>query len=251
MKKILALIIIFTLKQSVFSQIENCSECDSQKYSEEDISHLTLLELKILRNEIFARHQYDFKDERLKDYFLNKYNWYKPNNKQGNNIDLNSFEKENISLYSKKEKEKINLKKTIIKELEMFLISLNKNDTSEINIVISNVTKNFSIEHKNAVVSELKDILTKINIKGIHWYNENGLYKITTDDGYFLNETSIKIEGKKIVLSYNDMGHSELLSDDTAFDFGSTYDSTNEYASWYTFEIQNNKLILIEHQAAG
>jgi len=251
MKKILALIIFFTLTQSIFSQIENCSECDSHKYSEKDISHLTLLELKILRNEIFARHQYKFKDERLSDYFLNKYDWYKPNNKEENKIQLNSFEKENINLFSIKENEKINLKKTIIKELETFLTSLKTNDTLLINSVINNTTKGLNIEHKNAVISELKNILTKVNIKAIHWYNESGLYKITIDDGYFLNETSIKIEGEQIILSYNNMGHSELLSDDTAFDFGNSYDSTNEYASWYTFKIKNNKLILIEHQTAG
>ncbi|QVY66802.1 hypothetical protein [Polaribacter sp. Q13] len=128
---------------------------------------------------------------------------------------------------------------------------MNENDTLKINRVISNATIDFNIEHKNAVITELKDILTKINIKGIHWYNENGLYKITTDDGYFINETSIKIKGKEITLSYNDIEHSELLLDETSFDFGSSYDSTNEYASWYTFEIKNNKLVLIQHQVVG
>ncbi|MCL7763419.1 hypothetical protein MPF19_08345 [Polaribacter sp. Z014] len=92
--------------------------------------------------------------------------------------------------------------------MEVLLTSLNENDTLKINRVISNATIDFNIEHKNAVITKLKDILTKINIKGIHWYNENGLYKITTDDGYFLNETSIKIKGKEITLSYNDIGHS-------------------------------------------
>ncbi|MEE9406957.1 MAG: YARHG domain-containing protein [Polaribacter sp.] len=248
---LLPLIIIFAFTQNTFSQIKNCSECDSKKYSEKDINHLSLLELKILRNEIFARHQYVFKNDRLKDYFLNKYDWYKPNYKSENKIELNNFEKENSCLFLKKENEKVELKKTIIKELEIFLTSLSENDTSKINSVISNATKDFNIEHKNAVITELKDILTKINIKGIHWYNENGLYKITTDDGYFLNETSIKIKGKEIILSYKDIGHSELLSDETAFDFGNSYDSINEYSSWYTFEIKSNKLVLIEHQAAG
>ncbi|QVY66803.1 YARHG domain-containing protein [Polaribacter sp. Q13] len=98
-KKILELILIFTVTQSVFSQIENCLECNSRKYSEKDIRHLTFLELKILRNEIFARHQYVFSDDGLSDYFLSKYDWYKPNNKLGNNIELNRFKKENISLF--------------------------------------------------------------------------------------------------------------------------------------------------------
>ncbi|WP_435315083.1 hypothetical protein [Cellulophaga fucicola] len=57
--------------------------------------------------------------------------------------------------------------------------------------------------------------------------------------------------GKEIVLSYNDSGYSELLSDETAFSFGSDYDSTNEYASWYVFTIIDGKLTLLEHNAAG
>ncbi len=70
MKNIFTLIIILAFTKCAFSQIENCSECDSKKYSEKDISYLSLLELRILRNEIFARHQYVFKDDRLIDYFL-------------------------------------------------------------------------------------------------------------------------------------------------------------------------------------
>ena len=251
MKKILILIIILVFTQSVFSQIENCSECDSKKYSEKDISHLSLLELKILRNEIFARHQYVFKDDRLSDYFLNKYDWYKPNYKLENKIELNDFENQNISLLLKKENEKVALKTIIIEQIKALKQALINNDTTKVNSVISKVVKGNSDDYSNSIKRELNEILSKINLDGIHWYNENGLFKVTTDDGYLLNETSIKIEGAVIILRYADIGHSELFKNDTAFSFGSGFYSENEYQSWYTFEIQNNKLILIEHQVAG
>lgn len=125
------------------------------------------------------------------------------------------------------------------------------NDATKINSVINEVIKGNSVDYSNSIKRELNKILSKLNLDKIHWYNENGLFKVTTDDGHFLNETSIKIESSIITLRYADIGHSELLKGETAFSFGSDFYSENEYQSWYTFEIQNNKLILIEHQVAG
>ena len=251
MKKITILILLFAFTQSIFSQIKNCRECDSKNYSEKDISHLTLLELKILRNEIFARHQYVFKNDRLKDYFLERYDWYKPDYKSENKIELNNFEQKNSSLFLKKEKEKITFKKTIIEKLKVFKQALINNDTITANAGISKFVSDNKYENLSSIRKELNEILTSINIDGIHWYNERGLFKVTTDDGHFLNETSVTINGSRVIVQYADIGHSELLKDETAFSFGSDFYSENEYQSWYTFEIQNNELILIEHQAAG
>jgi len=247
MKKIPILIIFFAFTQIVFSQIKNCTDCDSKKYSEKDINHLSLLELKILRNEIFARHQYVFKDDRLKDYFSNRYDWYKPNYKSENEIELNNFEKENISLFLKKENEKIELKKTIIAKLNIFKQALISNDTITTNSSISKFVTDNEYVSLLSIRKELNEILISISIEGIHWYNESGLFKVW----HFLNEKSVKINGSRIILQYADIGYSELLNDETAFSFGSDFYSENENQSWYTFEIQNNELILIEHQTAG
>ncbi|WP_054850721.1 YARHG domain-containing protein [Olleya sp. ITB9] len=251
MKNITAFITLILLSQSSFSQIYDCSECDSKIYLKTDISHLSLLELKILRNEIFARHQYIFKDERLGDYYSEKYDWYKPDYKSKKTIVLNKIEKENINLFLGKEKEKIILKETIIKNLKSFKQALLNDDTNSVNSRISNYFTESGYGDLSSTRRELKGILSIINIDGIHWYNESGLFKVTTDDGHFLNETSIKISGNKIVMTYADIGYSELLTDETAFSFGSNFYSENEYQSWYTFEIRNNELILVEHQAAG
>ena len=49
----------------------------SRLLTEEDIKGKTKHELKIMRNEIYARHGYIFKDPILRDYFMQK-SWYKP-----------------------------------------------------------------------------------------------------------------------------------------------------------------------------
>lgn len=245
------IIIAILFSQSSFSQISDCSACSSKVYTYQDISHLSLLELKILRNEIFARHQYVFKDERLSDYFLENYTWYKPDYNSENNIKLNAIEKQNINLFSKHENEKEALKTNIIKELKDLKNATINNDTISINQIINKVTNSTQKEYFNELKNELKAIISEINIDEINWYNEKGLFKITTDNGYSIKETSAKIDSNTIILSYAYIGYSELLSDKTAFKFGSNFDSTNEYAVWYTFKIKDNKLTLIEIQAAG
>ena len=49
----------------------------SRKLTEEDVKGKTKHELRIMRNEIYARHGYIFKDPILRDYFMQK-SWYKP-----------------------------------------------------------------------------------------------------------------------------------------------------------------------------
>lgn len=48
-----------------------------RRLTEEDIKDKTKHELRIMRNEIYARHGYIFKDPILRDYFMQK-SWYKP-----------------------------------------------------------------------------------------------------------------------------------------------------------------------------
>lgn len=62
----------------------------------ECLEALSASQLRLLRNEIYARHGYVFKSKDLNDYFLQK-SWYKPdpNLKE---IELSDLEKENLSL---------------------------------------------------------------------------------------------------------------------------------------------------------
>jgi hypothetical protein len=52
-------------------------EASSRHLTSQDLAGKSIWELKIMRNEIFARHGYKFKSEDMREYF-NKQEWYKP-----------------------------------------------------------------------------------------------------------------------------------------------------------------------------
>ncbi|MBZ0201420.1 MAG: YARHG domain-containing protein [Ignavibacteria bacterium] len=67
----------------------------------DDVSNLDAWELKIMRNEIYARHGYIFKTEEMKSYFGSQ-KWYSP---RYENVDdrLTDVEKKNIALIKRYE----------------------------------------------------------------------------------------------------------------------------------------------------
>ena len=75
----------------------------SKNLTEADLQGMSPYELKLLRNEIYARHGRRFKSPSLEAYF-NSTEWYKENPKYSDNL-LNGFEKRNASFildYEKK-----------------------------------------------------------------------------------------------------------------------------------------------------
>lgn len=80
-------------------------DSNKRRLLESDIELLSLEELKLARNEIFARHGYVFSTPEIKAYFEKK-SWYKenPNYYDG---DLNEIERYNINFIKKHEAELI------------------------------------------------------------------------------------------------------------------------------------------------
>lgn len=77
-----------------------------RKATKEDIEDCSLEELKIMRNEIFARLGYQFKDSFLNNYYSNK-DWYKREYRECNVMEfLNEIEKYNIDFIKRHEDEK-------------------------------------------------------------------------------------------------------------------------------------------------
>lgn len=72
---------------------------DSMYYSYEQVILLNKQQLRLARNEIFARYGYIFQDEGLKEYFENC-SWYIPTGMSSEKIEasLNQFERENLKL---------------------------------------------------------------------------------------------------------------------------------------------------------
>ncbi len=84
------------------TKIKNTQE--TKVWYNQDLNNKSLEELKLIRNEIYARKGYVFKNQKLQDYFSAK-EWYKPNTNA--KITLTEIEKKNVELiknieYSKK-----------------------------------------------------------------------------------------------------------------------------------------------------
>lgn len=81
------------------------SDSDVRYLNKEELSIYNKEELALIRNEIYARHGYIFNQEPFKSYF-NQKEWYIPNSYfKGSDSELNDFEKENVKLIQKLEKE--------------------------------------------------------------------------------------------------------------------------------------------------
>lgn len=65
----------------------------TRKLTYSDIAHLSDYELKIMRNEIYARHGYIFQSKDMKQYF-SKQSWYRPTT---SNVKLSSIEQYNVN----------------------------------------------------------------------------------------------------------------------------------------------------------
>lgn len=75
----------------------------SEKYLTSDyLSKFSKYDLKIMRNEIFARHGYIFQTDDLKDYFKSQ-NWYTQSFNDVSSF-LSNIEKSNIELIKNLEK---------------------------------------------------------------------------------------------------------------------------------------------------
>ncbi|MCM3568994.1 YARHG domain-containing protein [Neobacillus mesonae] len=79
------------------------SDSDNQRLTQRDIEPLTLEQLRLARNEIYARHGYIFKSKDLQDYFSKK-PWYSQDASY-NGTDLSEVEKANVELIQQREKE--------------------------------------------------------------------------------------------------------------------------------------------------
>lgn len=74
----------------------------SRRLTDEDLAGLTKQELRIARNEIYARHGYIFKSQDLKDYFGSK-DWYQPMYSDAASLSLNEFERYNVDFIKRYE----------------------------------------------------------------------------------------------------------------------------------------------------
>ena len=78
-------------------------DSDKKYYSADDLSGFSKEDLRLARNEIYARHGYIFKDGGMQSYF-GLQSWYTPTTNDVPDTELNDFEKANLGLIKEIEK---------------------------------------------------------------------------------------------------------------------------------------------------
>ncbi|MFL1896378.1 YARHG domain-containing protein [Aquimarina sp. 2-A2] len=251
-KKIPILFILFISIVSNAQKLENCSECSSVKHSKSDIISNELFELQLLRNEIFARHNYSFKNQRLEEYFSNC-NWYKPDYKNPiKEIKLNLTEQHNVDLFKAKEETIKKNRTLLISELEKLKTAIIENDVSFINAFLNGVVKTVDRSFGSALLNAIETVLNSIDISNINWHKGQAKFEILTDNGFSVSSQGIYIKGNSVTIMVTDpMKHSDLMKNDDAFEYPSDYYSEAENTSGAEIEFKNGKLILINPIFAG
>ncbi|OXB15972.1 YARHG domain-containing protein [Flavobacterium reichenbachii] len=243
MKRILILFLFFNLIKGNAQILKDCSTCAVKIIKTEEIKDLSIDEIRLLSNEIFARNGYEFENSRFQNYFQSL-PWYKSkgNNK---NIVLKDIENQNIKVLQEQTKLLKAEQNEIIKQLKEFknLVLANKIDDLKLKF-------GFIYEEQygseNAVL--LKKIFSKIDLADINYYKSKGLNSVTTDNGFVKILYEITIEKKEINIYYNYMSHSKIIKD---FDQYTDYHSEEEYMYNWQFQFKGNKLKFIRLAIAG
>ena len=94
---------IVTLSNNTTNEHDEFNQISHRIIRSSDIQNYTIVQLRILRNSIFAFHGYKFKSPDLKEYF-NQKEWYKPRYDDVTD-NLTDIEKLNIQIIMKREEE--------------------------------------------------------------------------------------------------------------------------------------------------
>lgn len=223
--------------------LKDCSTCSGQIIKTEQIKDLSIDEIRLLTNEIFARNGYKFENGRFQNFFEEK-SWYKSKN-DNKSVVFNEIEKKNIKLFQDKTKELKNSQQELVNQLRTFKNLVLNNNKDELK-------SKFEFYYENRTGDDepksLKEVLNKINLDDINYYKSTGLNSTMTDNGFVKIVYEISIENENVNLYYNYMAHSKIIED---FDEFTDYHSENEFMYNWQFEFKNNKLKFIRLAVAG
>ncbi|MFK7000828.1 YARHG domain-containing protein [Flavobacterium oreochromis] len=244
MKVIYTLLLIIIFDYSFGQTIQDCSICSNKIIKNDQIEELSIDEIRLLINEIFARNGYQFENDRFQNFFENK-SWYKSKS-DNKNISFTEVEKKNIKFFKDKIKELQADRQELVNQLKIFKTQILNNKKEELKTEFNFYYEN--LEGNDEEPKRLKEVLNKINFDDINYYRNNGLNSVMTDNGFVKIIYELFIENKEINLYYNYMSHSKIIKD---FDEFTDYHSEGEYMYNWKFEFKNNKLKFIRLLMAG
>ena len=226
-------IALFSL--SATAQLKNCATCSTQVIKEQQISKLSIDELRFLTNDLYARKGYKFKDYEISNYF-NEKPWYKPVS-DNSKVKLNAVEEQNVKLFQERT--------AILKADREKLIEALRNLKTETLKGNSPIPKGNSNEYFSKTIA-------KIDIDDIHWIKNQGYYSAEIDDFKQTNRYFIWIEGNKVTIQCDENGHSKKVSKDKIKEVYDTdeFEVMESNISW-EFRWDKQKLVFIESVMAG
>lgn len=223
--------------------LKDCSTCATQLIKSEKINDLSIDEIRLLTNEIFARNGYQFENSRFQNFFEEK-SWYQSKN-NNKSVVYNEIEKKNIKLFQDKTKELKNKQQALVNQLKNFK-NLVINDKKE------ELKTKFGFNYENQIGDDesnwLKEVFNKINIDDINYYKNNGLNSTTTDNGFVKIVYEVSIENENVNIYYNYMTHSKIIKN---FDAFTDYHSEEEFMYNWQFEFKNDRLKFVRLAIAG
>ncbi|NQY05426.1 MAG: YARHG domain-containing protein [Flavobacteriaceae bacterium] len=244
MKKLLFLFAVLNI-QLIQAQLQDCSQCHIQNYSESDLEKNTLGEIQLLRNEIFARHGYIFKKQRLNEFFAEK-NWYQPKEKSITNISLNEIESHNMTIFRSIEDKIKSYRENVIVALKEFQRAVTNHDEESLAVYLNDVVN----EGETAANVEMMDrLFDHINLDHVHWHHDVGYYKATIDNGFKVQVYTLRITNEKTLISYNNQSHSEIM--EKPFTYPSDYYSEQEHFIQWELKFENGVVFLTNVMQAG
>ncbi|ASF44025.1 YARHG domain-containing protein [Capnocytophaga endodontalis] len=226
-------IVLFSLNAT--AQLKDCTTCATQVIKGQQISELSIDELRFLTNDLYARKGYKFKDYEISNYF-NEKSWYKPVS-DNSKVKLNAVEEQNVKLFQERTAILKADREKLLEALRSLKAAILKGNSP---IPKGNYNEYFS------------KTIAKIDIDDIHWIKNQGYYSIKVDNFKGSNKYSISIEGNEIEIVWFEDGYSEKVSEDKikeVYDIGEY--EVIESATYWRFKWKNQKLVFIESGVAG
>jgi hypothetical protein len=243
MKQIFYLFFLLLCFKGTAQALKDCSTCSTQIIKAEQIKNLSVDEIRLLTNTIFARNGYQFESSRFQNYFEQK-TWYKSKN-DNKAVVFNEIEKQNIKFLQEATKSLKAKQGELINQIKSFKELVLANKTNELKSQFGFFYENQTGDDES---KSLKKVLNKINLDDINYYKNKGLNSVMQDNGFVKIVYELSIEGKSVNFYYNYMSHSKIIED---FDEFTDYHSEEEYMYNWQFEFINGKLKFIRLAIAG
>ncbi|GHU95993.1 hypothetical protein FACS1894156_6460 [Bacteroidia bacterium] len=240
---------------AIDSPITDCAICSKQLLTEVHLAGKCIEELELLRNEIFARHGYQFDNPRYYFYFENQ-SWYKkfiPTPPQNDKIKLSTIETKNVNFIKSIEKKLQQKRDAAFRDLRAFKTALNNDDKAYFKNFPRVSERDYDITERGVdieTLQDLKKVLNYINLDVINCVKCKCLSQTTFDNGYSVIQYRVTTRGDELYVQ-------ECLDGVPSATFGTLGDG---YSYWiefggstvtWIFKMQEDGLVFLGSMAAG